>query len=254
MPKKLKETERVFYNPPFPMLQMSIPQRQMIRSLMIALSLSAVVVADEQNINPDINKRYKDPEYSIWVERFERPGRDVFDHRFEIVTATNVQSGMVVADIGAGTGLFTRLFSPAVGPAGKVYAVDIAENFVTEIIRRARTQGLDNVEGIVNTQKDAGLSPGSIDLAFVCATYHHFEYPRTMLQSIHRALRPDGELVVIDYRKIESTSTKWVLGHMRAKKASVIKEIESEGFKLIDERDFLRVNYFLRFSKKALGL
>ena len=239
---------------PFFILQMTMLSRPMIRYLLLALSLfAAAVVADEQNINPDINKRYQEPDYSVWVERFERPGRDVFNHRLEIVTAANVQPGMVVADIGAGTGLFTRLFSPSVGPAGKVYAVDIAGNFVHEIMRHARTQGLENIEGIVSTQKDTGLPPGSIDLAFVCATYHHFEYPRTMLQSIHRALRPDGGLVVIDFRKIEGTSSKWVMGHARANRAAVVQEIEGEGFELIDERDFLGANYFLRFSRQALG-
>lgn len=224
-----------------------------MKILLLALSLfAATAAADEQNVNPDINKRYQDPEFSVWEQRFERPGRDVFDHRFEIVAATKVQAGMVIADIGAGTGLFTRLFSPAVGPGGKVYAVDIAENFVNEILRQASEQGLDNIEGIVNTQKQSGLSPGSIDLAFVCATYHHFEYPHVMLQSIHHALRPGGELIVIDYRKIEGTSKKWVLGHMRADKAVVTREIEAEGFKLIEDRDLLKANYFLRFSKKAL--
>ena len=234
-------------------MQMPMLFRLMISHLLVALFLSATAVAaDEQNINPEINKRYQDPVYSVWEKRFERSGRDVFDHRFEIVEATNLQPEMVVADIGAGTGLFTRLFSPAVGSEGKVYAVDIAENFVDEILRSAKEQGFDNVEGIVNTQNDSGLLPASINLAFVCATYHHFEYPRTMLQSIRRALRPGGELVVIDYRKIEGTSKKWVLGHMRANKADVISEIESEGFTLTDDLKFLRANYFLRFSKKTL--
>lgn len=199
---------------------------------------------------PDINAPYQHPVYQDWVRRFEHPGREVYDRRYEIVNAVGIRPGMTVADIGAGTGLFTRLFVPLVGARGLVYAVDISRGFVASIERMAREQGLNNVRGIVNTQTDVSLPASSVDIAFVCDTYHHFEHPRETLASLHRALRPDGLLVVIDYRRVAPASAPWVLQHVRAGKDKVIEEIEAAGFQLTDDLPFLKTNYFLRFRKR----
>ena len=170
----------------------------------LLVGLCAVVLsagAEEQNVNPGINQYYQDTEYERWVNVFERPGREVYDKRHEIVKALELKPGMVVADIGAGTGLFTRLFAKQLGQSGKVYAVDISENFITNILHTAREQGLENIEGVVNDQKNTRLPADSVDLAFITDTYHHFEFPLTMLASIHQALRTGGILVIIDFRK-----------------------------------------------------
>lgn len=197
----------------------------------------------------DINVPFEDAEYEHWVGIFERPGREVYDRRHQIVEATGVWRGAVVADIGAGTGLFTRLFARAVGPEGKVYAVDISRGFVRNILRTARAEGLQNVEGIVNTQTDTLLPENSTDIAFVSDTYHHFEQPKSMLASIRRALRPGGTLVVVDFERIEGKSSAWVMEHVRLGRKEVIREVEAQGFRLADEGDFLRENYFLRFVR-----
>jgi len=199
--------------------------------------------------NPAINRPYQDPEFSQWVERFERPGREVYDRRTAIVAATGVKAGMQVADIGAGTGLFTLLFAQQVGNNGKVYAVDISKTFITHIEQRARETRLNNVTGIVSTQQETRLPPDSVNLAFICDTYHHFEQPQSMLASIHRALKSGGTLVVIDFQRIEGESSNWVLGHVRAGKEQVIREIEAAGFRLVADEHLLQENYFLRFTK-----
>jgi len=217
--------------------------------LQLTLYLSTAAIAVEQNVNPDINKSLLDPDYEIWVQRFEHPGREVFDLRETIVKVANIQTGMDIADIGAGTGFYTRLFASAVGPKGKVYAVDIAENFIDEIVSKAEKAGMSNVIGVVNSQKETGLNAGSIDLAFVCDTYHHFEYPRTMLRSIFHALRQGGSLIVIDFRKIKGLSSNWVMSHTRANRKTVIREIESEGFVLTEDQDFMKANFYLRFKR-----
>ncbi|MDX1487408.1 MAG: methyltransferase domain-containing protein [Acidiferrobacterales bacterium] len=199
--------------------------------------------------DPAVNRPYVNPEFEQWVARFERPGREVYDRRHEIITATGVQPGMVIADIGAGTGLFTRLFSAAVGPSGKVIAVDVSRVFIDNILRIARERGLGNVEGIVNTQTDTLLSAGSIDLAFLSDTYHHFEQPLSMMTSIHRSLRPGGTLVVIDFQK-HGQSSDWVKDHVRAGSETVIEEIEAAGFEFAGQEKFLHDNYFLRFMRR----
>jgi len=146
--------------------------------LLAGLLLLFSAAAQEQSIRPGINRHFVDPDWQQWVGTFERSGREVYDKRHAIVAASKVRPGMAVADVGAGTGLFTRLFSSAVEPGGTVYAIDISSTFIDNILRTCREQGLMNVTGIVNTPVAIGLPADSIDLAFITDTYHHFEYPR----------------------------------------------------------------------------
>jgi predicted methyltransferase len=219
-------------------------------ALLFALSLgTTALIAAEQNVNPGINNYYYDAEFEHWVSVFERPGREVYDRRHDIVNALRLKPGMAVADIGAGTGFYTHLFAKQVGNSGQIYAVDISENFVQNILRAAKAQGLDNVKGIVNNQQNTKLPTNSVDLAFICDTYHHFEYPQTILASIHQALRPGGQLIIIDFRKQHGVSSGWVMSHVRANEATVIREVESAGFRLTEKSQLLHENYFLKFTK-----
>jgi ubiquinone/menaquinone biosynthesis C-methylase UbiE len=156
---------------------------------------------------------------------------------------------MDIADIGAGTGLFTRLFAAAVEPGGTVYAIDISATFIDNILRTAREQGLSNVTGIVNTPIDIGLPAEAIDLAFITDTYHHFEYPRQTLAAIHRALRSAGRVIIIDFRRDPRISSNWVMGHVRGNKAQVIQELQAAGFRLVDDKPLMKTNYVLEFVK-----
>ena len=159
---------------------------------------------------PGINKPYENPDVKGFVKYFEGESREVFTHRKEIVAACPLRPGMAVADVGAGTGLFTRLIAAAVGPQGKVYAVDIAPKFVEHIKDTCRQAGLTNVECVVCTQTSVELPAGSIDLAFLSDVYHHFEFPQKSLASIHRALRKGGQLVIVDYRRVPGKSAEWI--------------------------------------------
>jgi len=221
--------------------------------LMGAQSLD-VSRAREPETRPDLNRPFIDPEFDQWVARFERPGREVYSQRHDIVAATGVKPGMTVADIGAGTGLFTRLFSEQVGENGKVYAVDTSKVFVDNIQRISREENRSNVVGVVNSLTDVSLPPNSVDIAFICDTYHHFEKPLAMMASIRRTLKPGGSVVVIDFRKIPGLSTQWVLGHVRANEKTVVQEIESAGFRLAGDNDLLGSNYFLRFVVTQISL
>ena len=217
--------------------------------IVFILFSAGTITAQEESVRPGVNDTFKDAKIADWVERFEREGREVYDLREKIVEACQLRPGMSVADVGVGTGLFTRLFSPKVGSGGKVYAVDITEEFINNIKAESKEKGLNNVVGIVCTDKSAELPADSVDLAFICDTYHHFEYPLLTMQSLHRALRPGGKVVVIDFRRVEGESSDWVMDHVRAGQEVFIKEIESTGFKLVEERKFLKENYLLRFER-----
>lgn len=207
-------------------------------------------MSQDQSVRPGINESFNAPVVKEWVERFEREGREVYDKRDEVVAACNISPGMAVADVGAGTGLFTRLFAQAVGDAGRVYAVDISDEFVDAIVTHADSSGVKNIRGVVCGVDDAKLPPNSVDVVYICDTYHHFEFPYKTMASIYKALKPDGRLVLVDFHRIEGKSSDWIMGHVRAGKDEVQKEVEGVGFKLLEEKpELLTENYVLVFGK-----
>ena len=217
-----------------------------------AIGRPSPAVAQAKSVRPGINQPFEKLDVPQFLERFEREGRDIYDRREEIVKACNLKPGMAVADVGAGTGLLTRMFSPLVGQQGKVYAVDIAADFIKHIERTAKEQKLTNIVGVVCRADSVNLPPESIDLAFICDTYHHFEFPEKTMRSIHAALRPGGQVVLIDFHRIEGKSSEWVLGHVRAGQEVFTREIEACGFAQVEEKkDLLKESYFVRFEKIA---
>ena len=216
----------------------------------LALVLLALAGAPGQAAaQSGLNAPFRDPDWGVWRQRFETEGREVYDRRHAIVAATGARPGLRIADIGAGTGLFTRLFAEATGEGGRVYAVDIAESFVIGNLRRAYAEGHGNVVGVLNDQTGANLPPASVDLAYVCDAYHHFEQPRAMLASIRRALVPGGTLVIVDFERIPGVSSEWILQHVRAGKDEVRREAETAGFRFLEEVKLMKENYFLRFAR-----
>jgi len=207
-------------------------------------------MAQKASVKPGINKSFEDANVEAFVKRFETESREVYRYRCAIVAATGVEPGMEVADIGAGTGLFTRMFSDQLAENGRVYAVDISNNFLDHIRREREKAGRSNVVPVHCDQHSTALEEGSIDLAFVCDTYHHFEFPQDTLASIHRALRPDGTLFVIDFRRIQGVTRSWILGHVRCGKGTVTDEIKDAGFELVAEIPLMKEQYVLKFKKR----
>jgi len=206
-------------------------------------------ISQEKSVRPGINKPFENPDVKEFVGKFEVESREVFAKRREIVANCKLKPGMIVGDIGAGTGLFTRLFAKEVGPTGKVFAVDIAPKFIEHIEKTCKEQGLKNVVGVVCKPESVELPANSIDLAFICDTYHHFEFPFKTMASIHRALRPGGQVVLVDFHRIEGKSSEWVMNHVRAGQEVFAREILASGFKQVGQAKFLRENYFIRFEK-----
>src|SRR6185503_2785645 len=215
----------------------------------LALLALLPLAALGQRASPEINEQYRNPDFRRWQRSFETEGREVYEKRLAIVDAVAPRPGQAIADVGAGTGLFTRLFAARVGPQGRVYAVDIARSFVDGNLERARAARLGNVVGVVSTQADTRLEAGSVDVAFICDAYHHFEDPKAMLASIRRALRPAGTLVVIDFERIAGVTPDWIVKHVRAGKEEFRGEIEGAGFRFAEEVRLMRENYFLRFTR-----
>jgi predicted methyltransferase len=225
---------------------------------LIAVAAAAAAEGGPEQAAPaaypaQMNKKFTDPEADVgeFVKRFEADSRDVYVQRRAIVRAVGLRPGDAVADIGAGTGLFTMLFADQVGPQGVVYAVDVGPAMLKYVAQRARKLGLGQiVKTVLNTQDSANLSPDSIDVAFVCDTYHHFEHPGKMLASIHRALRPGGRLVVIDF-DLHEQSSDFVRQRARAPKEVYFREIAAAGFEHVDARGVpaIKDNFYAEFRR-----
>lgn len=215
----------------------------------VCLIVGLTLTAQEKSVRPGINKPFENPNVKSFLRKFEGESREVFSKRKQIVAACQLKRDMAVADVGAGTGLFTRLFAAEVGDKGKVYAVDISAKFIKHIEKTCKKAGIKNVQGIVCTQTSAELPENAVDRVFICDTYHHFEFPFKTMASIHRALRPGGQVVVVDFHRIPGKSRDWILNHVRAGQETVIKEIVSCGFKKVGEEKMLKENYLVRFEK-----
>lgn len=206
------------------------------------------------SLRPGINDDFLKADLDIdqWLGRFEVESREIYAARHDILPALKLHPGAHVADVGAGTGFLTRMISESVGQDGWVYAVEIAPRFLEHINRLAQSERRTNITGILCTSDSVCLPTASIDVAVVCDTYHHFEYPQSTLASIRKALRPGGTLIVIDFERIPGQSREFVLNHVRAGKEVVIQEIEAAQFQLIEEvkLDRLQENYFLRWQKR----
>ncbi|GIW88782.1 MAG: hypothetical protein KatS3mg108_3106 [Isosphaeraceae bacterium] len=200
-----------------------------------------------------INRPFEAADLKVeeFVERFESEDREIYAKRQEIVEFVGLKPGESVADVGAGTGLFTRLFAEKVGPEGRVYAVDIAKPFLEHIERSARERGWRHVRTVLGDQESTHLPEESLDVVFICDTYHHFEKPDRVMASIHRALKPGGRLVLVEFDRREGVSSAFVLNHIRASRGEFEAEIEAAGFEKQDagEPPSLRENFVTVFRK-----
>jgi len=220
---------------------------------LVAIALAACHSApEEQSVKPGINTNFLDPNLDVdkFVQRFETESREVFAKRTGIARAVGLQSGMAVADVGAGTGLFVDFFARDVTDQGRVYAVELSPRFVENLRERARKRRQPMVETVQCTERDVSLPQGSVDAVFTCDTYHHFEYPSATLASIRRALRPGGTFVVVDFERIPGKTREWLMNHVRCGKEQVVREVTEAGFELVEEVPLgFEENYFLRFRR-----
>jgi len=208
----------------------------LIPACLFVLNIS--VWTQDKSLAPGINERFKQ-QPNLSIKQFDFTHRDLTQQK-EILDACGLEPGMDVADIGAGSGVHVRLFSEEVLPAGKVYAVDIVQEFLDHIETTCEEEKIKNVLCVLGADSSCNLEPSSVDVVFSCDTYHHFEYPFKMLASIREALRPNGKFVIIDFKDKSS--------HIRADSKTVIEEISKSGFKLIDSKDFTKMFFLARFT------
>ena len=173
------------------------------------------------------------------------PARDTWQKPKQVVERLDIQPGARVADLGAGGGYFTWYLAAAVGPQGKVYAVEIDDTALAIIDKEMKSRGVTNVVPIRAESGDAKL-PEPVDLVFSCDTYHHMQDRVAYFQSLTRYLKPDGKVAILDFHAEGFFSG--LLGHGTTKQ-EVRREMESAGYRLATEYDFIDRQHFQIFSR-----
>jgi len=200
----------------------------------IAVSVALIIVAgvfvEAQRRHP-VSGRIFAPVMGVggagWLERPEREDEEAPSKALD---ALELKPGMVVADIGAGSGYYSSRIAKRVGPTGRVYATDIQQGMIDILDRRITAEGLTNVTTVLGGMDDPRLPPASIDLAIMVDVYHELQQPQLFLQRLKATFKPNGRLVLLEFRKEDPKVP--ILEVHKMSVAEVKQEMEAEGFVL----------------------
>jgi len=211
------------------------------------ITLSITLVAQQPGVHPVSGRVYArtmSVDGAPWLDRREREDEENPDLALRLL---RIRKGATVADIGAGSGYITIRMAKIVGPMGKVYASDIQQGMLTLLQQNVAKAKLDNVVPVLGTIDDPKLPAESLDLAIMVDVYHEFSEPQKMLQRIRAALKPDGRLVLLEYRAEDAAVP--ILPDHKMTKAQVKLEVEHEGFKQSRVYDDLPWQHLFVFTK-----
>lgn len=204
-------------------------------ALLLVLFLSGAGIAAEKHFS----------DAAAWAERWESPERDAWQRPLDVIRLLAISPGEVVADLGAGTGYFTRLLAIKVGDRGKVLAVDVAPEMLAYIDAREDIVP-GRVETVLADKKDPRLPAGGVDLILTVNTWHHIKKRGRYLERLEQALKADGRMVVVDFRRDGEFSVGPPPSE-RISREDVVEEFERAGWTLASESLALPYQYYLTF-------
>jgi arsenite methyltransferase len=212
-------------------------------SILTMLPVSAMASAQQKSMPPPTQDR----PLQNRIETMERAQRDEWQKPDEVVKALRLKPGDVVADVGAGSGYFTRRIAKVVAPDGKVYAVDVAADILGYLKERADREGVRNVVTIVSQPADPMLPANSVDFIFFCDTTHHIDQRVAFYRKLAPAVKAHGRMAIIDYPPDSPRAPH--KPEQLVPRSQVISEAEQAGFKFVNDFPFLPYHYFLMFEK-----
>ncbi len=212
-----------------------------------------ICLAAAGQVAKDANQRYQTHEGRDAVAKgLGAANRDERQKPEELVQAMDLRPGMTVADIGTGVGYMLPFLSKAVGPSGKVMAEDIFDDFLSQAKERAADAKLANVTFVKGTEHSPQLPEHSVDVALALDSYHHYNFPSDMLAGLHHALKSGGRLVIVEYYKSKTAMPGGdAMQHIRLDKPDVIKEVESNHFRLLSSHDHVPGSQYMAIFQKV---
>lgn len=212
---------------------------------LLVVSLLASLTASCAHQPRDINR---------YIQAMERPERAQYQQPEKVIETLSLTPGMVVIDIGAGSGYFTRRLAESVGDKGRVIAIDVEQKMLNYNKGKLEKLGLANrVRFILAEPEGPVFSGNNADIVFLCDVYHHLEHHVDYLANTKPALKPNGRVVIIDYYKDERSKTLGFSKQHLVPKEQVIKDMKHAGFTLSKEHTFLSRQYFLEFVPNKSG-
>ena len=227
------------------------PKRQGVVAVALALAAAlaplAAAVAQAPG-EPGVFKGRKIAEVmsyrgAPWLERATRIEEE---HPDELMAALPVEAGMLVVDIGCGSGYYARRLAAAVGPEGSVLCNDIQPEMLRIATELAADAGVANMSTVLGTESDARLPEGEVDLMLLVDVYHEFSEPQAMLQSMRAALAPDGVIALAEFR-LEGRSARHIKLEHRMSIEQVMKEWLPAGYELVERVDSLPTQHLFLF-------
>lgn len=219
-----------------------------MRSAVCAL-LVFVQLAAAQGVHPVTGRRYAGVMGAGGADWLVRPEREAEEHPDAALDAIGIEKGSAVADIGCGAGYMTWRLAERVGPAGKVYAVDIQSKMLDLLRRNMADRHLANVIPVLGAVDDPKLPPNALDLVLMVDVYHEFSEPQQMLRHIRESLRPNGRVVLLEYRAEDPAVP--IRPEHKMTVQQVKAELEPEGLRLDRLSEVLPRQHILIFKKSV---
>jgi arsenite methyltransferase len=213
------------------------------------LALMPIFVGAQDAVERDQHQMHglhNDPK--AYIGSLENPKRDAYQKPQEVLAALDLKPGEIIADIGAGSGYFTLRLARHVSERGTVYAVDVSPDMILHINRAIRDLKVTNVFSVLAEPDDPLLPVASVNRFFFSDSWHHIENQTKYLSLMKKMLKPNGEVVMIDFDKKETPVGPPL--KMRIAREDLIKQMTSNGFRLAKEHTFLPYQYFLVFLVK----
>lgn len=216
--------------------------------LMGLLTSCVPIVAPAQSSHPISGRKYAPVMGVAGADWLVRPERESEENPDLAVSLLGIKTGMVVADIGAGVGYYSVRFAAKVGPAGKVFATDLQPEMLRLMRKRLERDNITNIEPVLGSETESKLPDQSVDMVVLVDVYHEFSEPRKMLASIRQALKPNGRLVLLEFRKEDP---KVPIREEHKMSVAVVKqELAADGFTLDKLVTDLPWQHILFFKKK----
>lgn len=192
------------------------------------------------------------PDLDRYIAHLADPARDAWQKPDQVIAALSLRPGQVACDVGAGPGYFTLRLARAVGPQGRVYAVDVEPKILDALRERLAASGLRNVTPVLALADDPLLPAAACDVILIVDTYHHFPDRVAYLGRLTRALRRGGRIVNVDYHKRETPVGPPV--EHRLSREEFLVEAQSAGLVVAEEPTFLPYQYFVVLRPRGAAL